>query len=282
MIRGDNHLVLDNMRDDYPDLVQWVRDHGRPAKPNGKLTHELRSVNLTLLDPLDSLPFGTGAKGNPESLAVAEALQLISGTNEFALMSRIGVGTPGFSVGERIAGQLDGVAKALQLDGQTRQALASVWDPAYDRGTFRPCTLTLQFFWREEKLELHVNVRSLDVVVAPTENIFPLAQLQITMARFLGTNVGNLELHVGSLHMRASDSGVLDLLHKTEQLTRPADVPLGIGDGSEQLWEETAARAKFVLDVATGRIVDGVNVNAFSETEKWYLERLRPFWTPGG
>lgn len=281
MIRGDNHLVLDNMRDDYPDLVQWVREHGRPAKPNGLLTYELRSLNLTLLDPLDSLPLETGVRIN-EALATAEALQLISGTNEFALMSRIGAGVPGFSVGERIAGQIEGVARTLQLDGQSRQAVLSVWDPAYDRGSFRPCTLALQFFWREEKLELHANLRSADVFTAPAENFFPLAQFQVSMARFLGAALGALELHVGSMHMYSHDSGRLDTMHDTEALVRPKDIPLGIGGGSEQLWEEVAERAKFVLDVGTGRITEGVNKNAFSETEKWYLERLRPFWTPGG
>lgn len=281
MIRGDNHLVLDNMRDDFPDLVQWVRDHGRPAKPNGKLTYELRSVNLTLLDPLDSLPYGTGTKFD-EAVAAFEGLRMVGGTASAALGHRIDPDFSSFSVGDRIYGQLDGVARALQLDGQTRQAVATVWDPLYDQSGFSPCTLSLQFFWREDKLELHVNSRSADILVAPAVNFFPLTQLQISMARFLGTNVGNFEYHVGSLHLHASDSIALDLMHKTDVLTRPPDIPLGFGDGSEGLWSEVADRARFVIDVGDGKIVDGVNPNAFSVTEKWYLERLRPFWTPGG
>jgi hypothetical protein len=149
-------------------------------------------------------------------------------------------------------------------------------------GSQRPCTLSFQFFWRDDKLELHVNSRSADVLQLVELNLFPATQFHISMARFLGTNVGSFEYHVGSLHLQASDIGILDHLHNTTELVRPADIPLGFGDGSEQLWEEVADRARFVLDVGAGRIVDGVNPNAFSDTEKWYLNQLRPFWVSGG
>ncbi len=281
MIRGDNHLVLDNMRDDFPDLVQWIHEHGRPSKPGGKLAYELRSVNLTLLDPLDALPLGTGSKFN-QAMAALEALQVISGHTNRLLMYRIKSDSFPFPVGERIAGQLHGVAQDLLQDGQSRQAVATVWDPLYDaQGKKRPCTLSFQFFWRDDKLELHVNSRSADVLLLPELNLFPAAQLHVSMARFLGTNVGNFEYHVGSLHLNASDIGALDHRHNTTELVRPF-VPLGFGDGSEQLWQEVADRARFVLDVGAGRIVEGVNPNAFSETEKWYLNELRPYWVSGG
>jgi hypothetical protein len=285
MIRGDNHLVLDNLRDDFPDLVQWTKDHGRPVKPNGKLTYELRSLHLTMLDPLDVLPYGCGYRFN-EALAAVEGLSLISGALDGPLVKRISVegdgATSDFSVGERIRYQLEGIVQTLRNDGQSRQAYVSVWDPTYDRGTFRPCTLGMQFFWREDRLELHVAARSLDVLQAPALNFFPAAQLQASMARLVNCGVGSLEFHVGSFHLSSSNLQVLDLMHKTDVLTRPDDIPLGFGDGSEQLWSEVADRAKFVLDVGAGRIVDGVNANAFSPTEKWYLTLMRPFWIPGG
>jgi len=41
---------------------------------------------------------------------------------------------------------------------------------------------------------------------------------------------------------------------------------------------ELARGLRFALDVATGRVVEGVNPNAFTADEKWFLEALRPYW----
>jgi thymidylate synthase len=294
MIRGDNHLVLDNLRDDYPQLVQWVREHGQPVKPRGMLSYELRNLSLTLLDPIDSLPLGVGRKLNL-AIAAAEALQLISGVSDPALMRRIQPRFANFmdgsalhgSYGPRIRWQMDDVMKLLQIDSFSRQAIATIWDPSYDRSVPEPprdlpCTLNFQFFWREGKLEMHTNMRSNDVVLGVSYDLFQFAQLQLTVARFLNTEVGAYHHHVGSFHLYASDTGVLDHLHKTTVLTRPEDLPTGFGDGGAQSWQEVADRARFVLDVGAGRITEGVNINAFSESEKWYLNQLRPYWVSGG
>lgn len=294
MRHGENHLILDNMRDDYPDLVAWVHNNGTSVKPRGKLTYEVRNVGLTLLDPIDSLPLGVGRKLNL-GIAAAEALQLIAGVSDPGLMKRIQPRFASFmdgsalhgAYGPRIRWQLGDVATQLQVDSSTRQAIANIWDSNYDRSVpvaprDLPCTLSLQFMWRDEKLEVHTHMRSNDVVLGVSYDFFQFTQLQLTMARFLNTQPGPYHHHASSFHLYASDLGMMDRMHKTTELTRPADLPVGLGDGSEQTWQEVADRARFILDVGAGRITEGVNANAFSATEKWYLEQLRPYWVYGG
>lgn len=291
MIRGDNHLVLDNMRDDYPKLVAWVREHGKPVSPRNQLTYELQNMSLTLLDPRDALPLGVGRKLNL-AIGAAEALCLIAGVADPALMARV---QPRFSsymdgsslhgaYGPRLRNQLHTIAPILFDDPSSRQAICSIWDPAYDQSVPTaprdlPCTVFLQFLWRDGKLELHTHMRSNDVVMGVSYDFFQFTQLQLTMAELLGTEVGPYHHHATSLHLYARDVKVLDRMHETDIKVRPTDLPLGLC-GAATTWHDVADRARFVLDVATGRIVEGVNPNAFSASERWYLEQLRPYWQP--
>lgn len=289
MIRGDRHLVLDNMRDDYPKLCQWVHEHGEPTSPRGQLTYELRNIAITLLDPEDSLPLGVGRKLNL-AIGAAEALQLIAGVSDPALMARV---QPRFksymdgsslhgSYGPRARFQLPDVAQMLINDPASRQALVVIWDSAFDRAVpiaplDLPCTVALQFLIRDNKLELHTHMRSNDVIMGVSYDFFQFTQLQLTMAGLLNLPVGPYEHHATSLHLYARDLGIMDRMHTTDVLTKPSDLPRGFGVG-EQSWYTIQERARFVLDVATGRITEGINPNAFSPTERWYLEQLRPYW----
>lgn len=289
MIKGDNHLILDNMRDDYPKLVQWVREHGQPVSPRNQLTYELRNVSITLRDPVDSLPLGVGRKLNL-AIGAAEALQLIAGVSDPTLMTRIQPRFGSFmdgsalhgAYGPRIRWQLGDVHTLLFQDPSTRQAICSIWDANYDRSVpvaprDLPCTLSLQFIFRDSALELHTHMRSNDVVLGVSYDFFQFTQLQLTMANVLGCAVGPYEHHATSLHLYARDIGLLDHMHATDIFTRPDDLPRGFG-AEARSWAEVADRARFVLDVAAGRIVDGVNPNGWSATERWYLDKLRPYW----
>jgi thymidylate synthase len=281
--------VLDNLRDDYPSLVKWVHEHGEPVNAHGSMTYELRNMSLTLLDPVDSLPLGVGRKLNL-AIGAAEALQLVAGVTDPGLMARI---QPRFSsfmdggvlhgaYGPRLRWQLRDVPSILFADPGSRQAVCTIWDPSYDRSVPTaprdlPCTVFLQFIFRNDKLELHTHMRSNDVVWGVSYDLFQFTQLQLTMAKVLGCGVGPYHHHATSFHLYKRDVGLLDRLVPTTILTRPTDLPTGFGDKSLD-WDDVAMRARFLLDVATGRVVDGVNPNAFTPDERWYLDKLRPYW----
>ena len=278
MIRGDNHLVLDNMRDDFAKLVGWTEEHGRPVKNDGRLSYELRALTVSVLDPTDVLPLGTGAPCRLD-VAAFEALQLISGRLNYPLAER--VGSHG-SIGDRIDWQLEAVTAEMFSDSQTRRAVVGVYDPARDRRPPIPSTMSYQLFFRDDHLELHVHSRSTNVFVFVERQLFPSAQLQLSLSNLFNTEPGTLHHHFGSFHLFSDDIGLQDHMHPTTELVRPDGLPTGFGDGTQSTWIELADRAAFVLDVVSGRITDGVNPNSFTPTEKWFLEQLRPHWRPGG
>jgi thymidylate synthase len=280
---------MDNMRDDYPKLVQWVWEHGSPVTPRNELTHELVDVSITLLDPTDALPIGVGRKLNL-GIAAAEALQLVAGVSDPELMRRVqgrfanyfDGGALHGAYGPRLRWQLQDIQQILLNDPSSRQAVTTIWDPNYDRTVPNaprdlPCTVALQFLYRDSALQLHTHMRSNDVVMGVSYDFFQFTQLQLAMADLLQVQVGSYHHHATSLHMYSRDLPVLDRMHNTDESTRQQGRPMGLGSSANS-WEEIASRARFVLDVASGRVIDGVNPGAFNSTEKWYLEQLRPYW----
>lgn len=92
----------------------------------------------------------------------------------------------------------------LKKDPSTRQAVIHIKDakdyllePTKDV----PCTLTLQFFIRDGKLHLTVNMRSNDLWMGFPYDVFNFCALQNKMAMELGIPVGTYTHIAGSLHL---------------------------------------------------------------------------------
>lgn len=247
-------MILNNLRDDYPTLIRAVHQNGEPVSPEAALSYEWRDVPLVLHDPVDALPLGIGMKLDLATAAI-ESLELISGKtySDDVYLAR-----------NNEQAQIARIYGALFSDAETRHA-------AVDN--------TLHFLFRHARLELHVHQADSDVCDRLPYDIFRYTQLQLTMANLLGVAPGEYHHHVTALYLKAGNVGILDRLHATTEYVRPADYPRGFGREA-RTWDEVANRAGFVLDVAAGRIIEGVNPNGFSPAERWYLEALRPYWTP--
>ena len=64
-----------------------------------------------------------------------------------------------------------------------------------------PCTCTLQFFRRDERLHLMAHMRSNDVYLGLPHDVFSFTMIQELLARKLGLEVGIYKHAVGSLHL---------------------------------------------------------------------------------
>ena len=73
-----------------------------------------------------------------------------------------------------------------------------------------PCTCTLQFFCRDERLHLHVNMRSNDAYLGLPHDIFAFTMFQEVMARDLGVELGEYTHAVGSLHVYEGHMGLAE------------------------------------------------------------------------
>jgi thymidylate synthase len=267
------------VRSSYAELCRIVRDVGERAAPRGRAVHELTGVTLVVHETsIDAMPVGVGRHLNP-AIGAAEALQLVGGVADPELLYAIAPNFRNFSDGSALAGaygprvrsQMPWVERQLRADRDTRQAVLTIFDPAYDHAGNRdvPCTVSIQFLIRRECLELHVHMRSNDLWWGWAYDAFQFTQLQLALAHALGVEPGKYVHHVGSLHLYAEHAPLVD------ELETPTDecvlVPTVRVQGD---YETHAAAARDLLAGGNERyVVDGDGVDGGLD---WYRGVLEP------
>jgi hypothetical protein len=85
-----------------------------------------------------------------------------------------------------------------------------------------PCTLALQFFIREGKLHLHVNMRSSDIILGIAYDVPAFTTMQEVLANELGVELGEYVHTSNSLHCYERDFEMLDAIaNSSDNLGRP-------------------------------------------------------------
>ncbi len=100
--------------------------------------------------------------------------------------------------------QWEYVKKVLTADPLSRQAVIHIREPkdfVKEPTKDMPCTLTLQFLLRDNKLNLTVNMRSNDIWTGFPYDCFNFCAFQNLMAMELGVEVGTYTHIAGSLHL---------------------------------------------------------------------------------
>ena len=206
-------IHVQDLREGYKTVIDTVLQEGSHTSPRGLGTTELTGVTIRVEEPRLTLPVGIN-RGVVPALGYAEALQTVGGFQAPATMVKLTNTFERFMVGEalddsgaygcRLRGQLPLIQQILQTDPDSRQALAMIWDPLRDlheEGTHRSCTVFLQFFIRQGKLEMHTVMRSNDAWWGLAYDAFQFASVQMTMADALGIEVGQYVHHAMSLHL---------------------------------------------------------------------------------
>jgi thymidylate synthase len=148
--------------------------------------------------------------------ALGEFLWYMSGTNAFDFIDyylphkydaetddRIVVKS---GYGERLfkSWGLDQVQTIIEILGKkttSRQAVIQIYSATDMKEKSVPCTCTLQFLLREERLNLLVNMRSNDAYLGLPHDVFAFTMLQELVARALGSDLGIYQHFAGSLHL---------------------------------------------------------------------------------
>lgn len=102
---------------------------------------------------------------------------------------------------------LIGTLKEKLGKSDTRQAVAQIFDKAdlrMSRGDV-PCTTTIQFLPRRDRLHIAVTMRSNDIYRGFPHDVFAFTFLQEIVARQLGLELGTYSHFVGSLHLYEDD-----------------------------------------------------------------------------
>lgn len=152
----------------------------------------------------------------------AEAAWVSSGSNRlsdltstmkrYADYSDDGVTLSG-AYGPKVVDQLGYVVKSIDEDVDTRQSFLNIWRerPGFSKDI--PCTTSMQFLVRDGKLNMMANMRSHDIVLGSTYDIFTFSAVANSVRLLLKHNktknnpdgidleLGDLTVTAGSMHL---------------------------------------------------------------------------------
>lgn len=193
-----------------------VMAFGTLAAPRGMATNEVLGAQLELTDPRGRLVHAPPARVLNPAFAVAEAMWIISGSDDpwifdfnRSLSQYADNGKLQGAYGPRLrrwrgsVDQLDIVRRQLLEDPDSRRAVVQLFDPASDHAGSRdvPCTLGYRFFIRDGRLHMHTTMRSNDLWLGFPYDIFTATVLQELLAGWLGVSLGDYRHSVDSLHL---------------------------------------------------------------------------------
>lgn len=273
--RGQQTLILKDLRSGYKRLCDHVLDHGVRVAPRGAGTLEVLETTAVVLDPTDLFPWGVGRKVRTALLA-ADALQLVGGFQYPEQFFAINPGMRRFTdfgvfhgaYGPRIRPQLAGLQRRLEQDPYTRKAVLVFWDGLYDGAidetNNHPCMTEVQFLQRDGVLTTHTRMRANDLWLGTTYDMFTIQQLGFTIANCFGWEAGPYHHSVTSWHLY--DEHVEKAREVTNVSEKPAlAVPQGFGYEGMTI-EEACRRAR--------KVASGGYLPDATESEQWYIDTL--------
>jgi thymidylate synthase len=151
--------------------------------------------------------------------------------------------------------QLENVLALLGKNPESRRAVIQIFEAedVADPHKEVPCTCTMQFLIRRNRLHMLTNLRSNDAYKGLPHDVFCFTMIQELVARVLGVQLGTYSQFIGSLHVYDDDvPAARQYLDEGFQSTIPMP-PMPKGDPRSAL--------RRVLD-AEHRIRAGADVNA--------------------
>lgn len=228
--------------DAYHSLFRRVNNHYEfEAAPRGQKIKESLGVRFEISNPRDRIPFLPERKWSL-SYFVAETLWYLAGDNSTEWISRYApfwrdisddgltansaYGSRIFVPHDRICAsvdpmwnQWDYVKSELNNDRDSRRAVIHIRSPQDSILAKKdvPCTLSLQFFIRDEALHQVVSMRSSDVVLGISYDVPIFTMFQELLALELGVKLGKY-IHISnSLHLYERHYDMADKIEKRMQ-----------------------------------------------------------------
>ncbi|MEU6020684.1 thymidylate synthase [Micromonospora sp. NPDC047134] len=205
----------------FTAACQAVLLNGRVVCPRDLTTTEVIGAHLCLTNPRRRLVDVAPARVINPAFAVAEALWILSGSDDpwiFDYNDRLRIyaddGVLRGAYGPRLRrwdgqiDQLDAVRQQLLRDRDSRRGVIQLYDPSRDHRGYRdvPCTLGYRFFIRDGRLIMHTSMRSQDLWLGFPYDIFTTTLIHELMAGWLGVELGEYHHHVDSLHLYADNA----------------------------------------------------------------------------
>lgn len=177
----------------------------------GLETKEIIAPQILLTNPKNRLAINKDRRFSLK-FAITEALLLFQYGNEVKYPARYNETMRQFSddgvtlfgsYGKRIANRIPKVIDKLKADKKSRQAVLTILqkDDPFTETKDIPCTLTIQFLIRDDKLNMIVNMRSNDIMWGLPYDMFMFSVLQEVIASTLNIELGWYLHRPASLHL---------------------------------------------------------------------------------
>jgi thymidylate synthase len=201
--------------------IKEIKAHGdliHPTKGGRAGAVELTGVLLEVTGPRARLS-RTETRGKPYS-CLGELCWYLAGSNNLDFISYYISEYKNYADGDRVFGgygprffnwaglnQVATVADLLRKKHDSRQAVIQLFDrhDILQEHKDVPCTCSLQFMRRRDKLHMFTNMRSNDAYKGLPHDVFCFTMLQEIMARTLAVDLGTYKHAVGSLHLYTRD-----------------------------------------------------------------------------
>jgi thymidylate synthase len=205
------HIITENPSEALELATQYVIEHGDAIAPRNMVTLELLNVTLQVQKPWN-LPLYIENRKLNQNIGIKEALQLVGQiTDPESILETTSVFGRFMddnilygSYGPRIHGNLGKLVNQLKKDYSTRQAVLTIFDSDKDLNADVkdvPCTLTLQYFIRDNRLLARTSMRSNDVFLGLPYDLTQFIALQGAIAKALDVEMGSYTHTVGSMHI---------------------------------------------------------------------------------
>lgn len=207
----------------------------RTIAPRGLETREILGVHFVAHDLRRNLLVHPSRNLNYR-FAIAELFWIAFGLDDLAILARYNKQMSRFSddglklsgaYGPRLASQWEYIINILRKDPSTRQAVATIWSPNPAPSLDVPCTISLQWLLRENKLHVIATMRSSDVWLGVPYDAHVFSQLTNMLAGVLGVETGSLTMQLGSSHLYANNyEAAQNVLDTTDQGYAIESLPL--------------------------------------------------------
>ena len=268
------YLTAETIDDLMRYVVEEIKSNGVRIHPTKGKATEVTGVLIELTNPRARLS-RTETRGKPYS-CLGELFWYLAKTSALDFIAYYIRQYKGFADGNEIFGgygprlfdwkginQLANVSALLKKNPDSRKAVIQLFDAndIVEKHKDVPCTCTVQFMIRSEKMHMFTNMRSNDVFLGLAHDIFCFTMIQEIMARSLAVELGTYKHAVGSLHLydknMASANAFLDEGWQSTEAPMP---PMPKGDPWPSiefvLHAESEIRTTGVFDQATLDEVD--------------------------
>lgn len=224
--------------------TNYVLNQGKEISPRGMKTFEVLNATVEITKPWH-IPLALENRNLNQGIGAMEALQLVGQMSIPELMVNTSKVFKNFlddgifhgAYGPRIYGNLAKVVHQLKKDDSSRQAVLTIYDSNKDLNVVSkdiPCTLSLQYFIRDNKLLTRTSMRSNDLYLGMPYDFVQFIGLQAAIAKALDLEMGNYSHTVGSLHIYEQHMREAEFI-KAERITEMPYKPLWSGDTIEEI-----------------------------------------------